>query len=171
MTSLSNRQTLPIRIDGILPSLDNFHMVIWCNLKYTANSLVVMICAKMNSPVWSFESPTSSRVLDSLVVARLPRVKVYFAMIVGWGSEVRKQGKGKRSKTEGWEKRNETKSLFVALSHQPQAPFFAMVLQAPNRTPMSHRKRDSGISIDFSMRMPFRLIFWNLLPKSFTWIG
>ena len=102
---------------------------------------------------------------------RVPRVKVYFAMIVGWGSEVRKQGKGKRSKTEGWEKRNETKSLFVALSHQPQAPFFAMVLQAPNRTPMSHRKRDWGILISFSMRMPFRLIFWNLLPKSVTWIG
>jgi hypothetical protein len=50
MTSLSNRQTLPIRIDGILPSLDNLHMVIWSNLKYSANSLVVMISAKIESP-------------------------------------------------------------------------------------------------------------------------
>jgi hypothetical protein len=50
MTSLSYRQTLPIRIEGIFPSLDNLHIVIWCNFKYLANSLVVIICAKIDSP-------------------------------------------------------------------------------------------------------------------------
>jgi hypothetical protein len=47
---LSNRQTLPILIEGILPSLDNLHIVIWCNRKYSATSLVVIISAKMDSP-------------------------------------------------------------------------------------------------------------------------
>ena len=53
MTSLSNRQTLPIRTAGILPSLDNLHIVIWCNCKYLAISFVVIISAKINSPVSS----------------------------------------------------------------------------------------------------------------------
>jgi hypothetical protein len=53
MTSLSNRQTPPIRIAGIFPSLHNLHIVISCNLKYCAISLVVIICAKIDPPVWS----------------------------------------------------------------------------------------------------------------------
>jgi len=51
MTSLSNRQTLPIRIEGILPSLDSLHIVIECNFKYFDISLVVIILAKINSPL------------------------------------------------------------------------------------------------------------------------
>jgi hypothetical protein len=51
MTSLSNRQTFPIRIAGIFPSLHNLHIVISCNLKYFAVSLVVIICAKIDPPV------------------------------------------------------------------------------------------------------------------------
>ena len=53
MISLSNRQTPPIRIEGIFPSLDNLHIVIACNFKQFAISLVVIICAKIDSPVLS----------------------------------------------------------------------------------------------------------------------
>ena len=53
MTSLSNRQTPPIRIEGILPSLHNLPIVISCNFKYFAVSLVVIICAKIDPPVGS----------------------------------------------------------------------------------------------------------------------
>ena len=43
IASLSNRQTLPMRIAGILPSPAYLHMVISCSFKYLASSLVVII--------------------------------------------------------------------------------------------------------------------------------
>jgi hypothetical protein len=71
MTSLSNRQTLPIRTEGIFPSLHNLHIVIWCNLKYVAISLVVIICANIDSPVWSLTLekvlPTPGKSLSNFI--------------------------------------------------------------------------------------------------------
>jgi hypothetical protein len=43
MASLSNLQTLPTRIAGISPSAAYLQIVIGCNLKYSAISLVVII--------------------------------------------------------------------------------------------------------------------------------
>jgi hypothetical protein len=40
-------------MEGIFPSLHNLHIVISCNFKYFAVSLVVIICAKIDPPVGS----------------------------------------------------------------------------------------------------------------------
>jgi hypothetical protein len=50
MASLSNRQTLPILIAGILPSAAYLQMVISWSFRYFANSFVVIICGISNSP-------------------------------------------------------------------------------------------------------------------------
>ena len=96
MTSLSNRQTPPIRIEGILPSLDNLHIVISCNFKYLAVSLVVIICAKIDSPVdrvnyvslltpgkgGSFRKRKPFHPKGLQVAVGLPLVKICFARTV-----------------------------------------------------------------------------------------
>jgi len=57
MASLSNRQTLPIRIAGIFPSAAYLHMVISCNFRYFAISLVVIIFGMMHSSIFKFVDP------------------------------------------------------------------------------------------------------------------
>ena len=49
-TSLSNLQTLPIRIAGIFPWAAYLPMVISWSLRYSDTSFVVMILAKVESP-------------------------------------------------------------------------------------------------------------------------
>ena len=70
MASLSNRQTLPIRIAGIFPSAAYLHMVISCNFRYFAISLVVIIFGMICSSI--FKCDTSMNRGRRVFLTRLP---------------------------------------------------------------------------------------------------